>query len=115
MTDRLSSQERALVRELATQVAQNAASEQNEQIVQRWRDVNSLRSSDRAPVWCRLVGDWDELLSDSALKCADPRLRGLEARFRRALIKHEIGDDSPIERWFGVPAVFDVDPPNRWG
>jgi hypothetical protein len=107
--------QRSTIRELATLVAAIAAGDENEQIKQRWRDVNALRKSDRAPVWCRPVGAWAELLPEAALECSDPRLRGLEAHLRRILIKHEIGDDSPVERWMGVPAVFDVDPPNRWG
>ena len=107
--------ERGLVRELAYQVAEIAASRENDQIQRRWRDVNGLRKPDRAPVWCRPVGVWAEILPDEALECSDPRLRGLEAHFRRILIKHDIRDDSPVDPWFLVPAVFDVEPANRWG
>lgn len=103
------------VRALAAQVAELAASERNAQIQQRWRDVNALRTPDRAPVWCRPVGAWGEILPDDALTCSDPWLRSLETGFRRTLIKREIGDDTPISPWFEVRAAFDVDPPNVWG
>ncbi len=108
-------QERDYIRELARQVAEIAASDENAAIQQRWRDVNALRRPDRAPVWCRPVGAWDELLPNSALHCADPWLRGLENHFRQILIKHDIADDSPVSLWFGVHAYFDVTPANTWG
>ncbi|MBN1877060.1 MAG: hypothetical protein JXA33_22750 [Anaerolineae bacterium] len=113
LTDRHNS--RAYIRELALQVAEIAASKENAAIQQRWRDVNALRKPDRAPVWCRPVGAWDEILPGTDLKCADSWLRGLEIHFRRILIKHDIGDDSPVMPWFPVPAVFDKTPPNVWG
>jgi len=108
-------QQRAYVRDLATRVAEIAASDENATIQQRWRDVNALRKPDRAPVWCRPVGAWAEILPEEDLECTDPWLRSLETRFRRTLIKREIGDDSPVHPWFPVPAVFEVDPPNTWG
>ncbi|MFN2230889.1 MAG: hypothetical protein ACK2VA_14035 [Anaerolineae bacterium] len=107
--------QRDRVRALATRVAEIAASERNAQIQQRWRDVNALRTPDRAPVWCRPVGAWREILPDDVLLCTDPWLRSLETQFRRTLIKHDIGDDSPVSPWFEVTAVFDVDPASTWG
>ena len=108
-------QERNYIRELARQVAEIAASDENAAIQQRWRDVNALRKPDRAPVWCRPVGAWDELLPEDTLQCTDPWLRRLEHHFCEILIKHEIDDDSPVTPWLGVPARFDVTPANVWG
>jgi hypothetical protein len=108
-------QERDYIRKLVRRVAEIAASDENAAIQQRWRDVNALHRPDRAPVWCRPVGAWDEILPDNALECTDPWLRGLENRFRQILIKHDIADDSPVPPWFGVPARFDVTPSNVWG
>ena len=111
----LSSGEQHLVRELAQQVAQIAKSDQNELICKRWRAVNALRKPDRAPVWCRPVGCWKEILPCDSLICQDPWLRNLECEFRQILHKHDIGDDSPLEPYFGVNAIFDVQPANCWG
>ena len=108
-------QQRETIRELAVQVAEIAASDSNATIQHRWRDVNALRKPDRAPVWCRPVGAWAELLPHDALACTNPWLRNLEAQFRRILIKRDIGDDTPVSSWFAVPAVFEVDPGNVWG
>ena len=99
--------ERDLVRDLARQVAEIAQSPENEIIRQRWRDVNAMRTPDRAPVWCRPVGAWAEILPESDLVCDHPGLRGYEREFRRTLIKKGIDDDSPLEPYFAVGAVFD--------
>lgn len=108
-------QERALVRELAQQVAGIAASSENGRIKQRWRDVNALRKPDRPPVWCRPVGAWAEILPDESLTCQDPWLRSIEGMLKRTLIKHDIGDDTPVDDYYAVPAVLTPHPPNTWG
>lgn len=106
---------RSFVRDLARRVAEIAASPNMVKIKQRWRDVNALRKSDRAPVWCGPVGCWAELLPEEALRSSDPWLRGIERELRRVLIKHEIGDDSPVEPYYAVSARLVCDPPNIWG
>jgi hypothetical protein len=108
-------QEVALVRELAGQVMAIAQEPRMAAILQRWRDVNALRVPDRAPVWCRPVGCWRELLPPEALGCRHPWLRGVEYGFRQLLLKRAIDDDTPVEASFAVPVAFDVDPPNWWG
>ena len=112
---KLHQQEKSLVCELALQVAEIANSETNRQIIKRWSDVNALRRPDRAPVWCRPMGCLEELIPQDTLVCKDSWLRSLEYYFRQILCKYEIGDDSPVEPYFDVQAVFDIDPPNRWG
>jgi hypothetical protein len=107
--------EREYVRDLARQVAEIAASEENARVRRRWRDVNALRKPDRPPVWCRPVGAWAELLPEDSLRCRDPRRRGVEREFRMTLLKRDIGDDSPVDGFYSVPAAFECDPPNIWG
>ena len=111
----LPSAERDLVRELARAVAAAARSPETEASRRRWRDVNDLRRPDRAPVWCRPVDAWNELLADSALRCADPWLRSIERDFRQTPIKLDIGDDTPVEDYLPVPAAMQVEPANTWG
>lgn len=107
--------DRDTVRELARQVVELASSDEYEARRKRWRDVNALRKPDRFPVWCRPVGAWSELLSEESLTCTDRFYRGLERTFRQNLMKHEIGDDTVFEPWWGVSAVFDMDSQHVWG
>lgn len=105
----------AYLREMARQLAEIAANEANTAVLRRWRDVNALRVPDRAPVWCRPVDAWKELLPPESLHCADPWLRGVEYALRQDLSKHEIGDDTPFFGDYPVGAVFHWEPPNIWG
>ena len=107
--------ERSYIRELARELAAIAESPENAAVMKRWRDVNALRRPDRAPVWCRPVDCWAEMLPEDALHCQTPWYRVIERGFRQDLIKHEIGDDTPFFNQFPVPAVFHWDPPNLWG
>ena len=107
--------EQALVRNLARQVQEMALAPRMEVVRRRWRDVNALRKPDRAPVWCRPVGCWREIIPDSALVAADPWLRSLEYQFRQILFKRDVDDDTPVEPWYGVPAALTVEPANVWG
>lgn len=115
MTTLMQTDERTIVRDLAQQVAAIALSDQNQKRRQRWCDVNALRKPDRAPVYCRPVGCWPELLSEDDLVCTDAWLRSLERGFRRQLVKADIGDDDPLEPWFGVGAAFTREPADLWG
>jgi hypothetical protein len=107
--------DRECVRSLATEVARIAHAPRAERIRARWRAVNGLRKPDRAPVWCRPVGCWKEILPGSCLTCQEPWLRGLEYQFRQILVKEDIGDDSPVEPRFTVSTAWRRDPLNTWG
>lgn len=107
--------QRGVVRELAHRVAEIAASPEQAAIRWRWRDVNALRVPDRAPVWCRPVEAWRELLPDNSLTCEDAYYRGVERGLRQVLIKHEIGDDEPIEPYWRVAASFTPVTRHTWG
>ncbi|MHB9071441.1 MAG: hypothetical protein ACYC54_13875 [Sedimentisphaerales bacterium] len=107
--------ELAVVRELAEKVAAFATNEDNKKIIKRWQDVNELRKPDRAPVWCRPVACWDELLPKDTLICKNELLQKLEYNFRQILIKRDINDDTPIRKYFPVQTQYDVVPSNRWG
>jgi len=105
----------AYIRDLAHQVRAIADSQENTARRKRWHDVNALRRPDRAPVLCRPVAAWNELIPEDTLRCVDVRLRGLEQEFRRILIKNDIGDDAVVLPFYSIEAVFDMDPPNQYG
>lgn len=108
--------ERDVLRLLAQKVAVAAMdSARMEPIRKRWRDVNALRKPDRAPVWCKPVGLWKELIPAETLVCSDPFHRGIEHTLRQILVKLELDDDTPIDPFYAVDAVLDVKPANVWG
>jgi hypothetical protein len=113
--DSFQQSELATVRKLAEKVIAFAVSDDNKKIIKRWHDVNELRKPDRAPVWCRPIACWDELLPKDTLACKNELLQKLEYNFRQILIKREINDDTPIREYFPVQAQYDVIPSNRWG
>ena len=101
-----SQQDVEVVRALARQIVELASSEAYETRRKRWRDANERRRPDRAPVWCRPAGVWEELLPWSSMACRDPLARRLEYTFRQHLYKDWVGDDHIVEPWWGVPAVW---------
>jgi hypothetical protein len=103
------------VRGLAREVAAIAREPRMLAIKKRWADVNALRKPDRAPVWCRPVGCWAEILTEEMLECQDPLLRHLEHSFLQIMHKRSIGDDEPVEDCLEMGAVLKVDPPDVWG
>jgi len=107
--------ERNLIRDLATQYRELAESDEHETRRKRWRDVLGLRKPDRAPVWLRPAAVWNELLPQSDLVCQDPYLRACEYRLRMDLIHHDLGDDHVMEPWWEVGAVFECDSEFVWG
>ena len=110
-----SDQDRYWIRELATRVTEAAHRPEMNAIRKRWKDVNALRKPDRAPVWCKPIGAWDEIIPDSTLRCTHPWLRLIERHFLQILHKVEIGDDTTISPVFDIPAILTVSPANIWG
>lgn len=107
--------EREIVRELAKTVAAIAAEPRMTAIRKRWCDVNALRKPDRAPVWCRPVGCWREIIPEESLLCSDAWLRKIEYHFRQIIHKRELDDDTPVEGYFAIEAIVRRDPENIWG
>ncbi len=105
----------ALVRELATRVAELARSAKMAKIKQRWRDVLAMRTPDRPPVWCHGNASWNEIMPPDELVCKDPLCRELEEYLKRILVKEVIGDDTPVNGYYMVNTLFAVTPENVWG
>lgn len=107
--------ERSYVRELAAMCAEIAGEPRMAPILERWRDVNSGRMPDRAPVWCRPAGCWAEMLPEYSLVCQDPFLRKMEHYFRQTLLRRDIDDDHPVYKYFKVNAVINESPNPPYG
>jgi len=105
----------ALVRDLATEVADWSRTAEMTAIRDRWVGVTEMRPVDRPPVWCNPVGCWSELLPPELLACRNPELREMEEYFKKLLIKRAIGDDTWVHPRYDIAPVFEVEPANRWG
>lgn len=104
------------VRELARRVAELAHSAENERRLKLWRDVNSLRKTERPPVICHPgSGAWEEILPRSTITTQDRFLADLEYQFRQQIYKWEMGDDTVLSPTMNVPAVVRLEGQYMWG
>lgn len=106
-----------VLRELAERYMEVALLPVQQQRREQWTHLQSLqpqRPLIRASfgmwnVWCR------EVFADAAMECGDPLLREIERRLRMTLLQHEIGDDTIIEPWLSVAAVYADEGRPLWG
>ncbi len=93
-----SSQDRRILRDLATRVAEVADHPRMPVRRRRWIAHNSLRST--YPMMLVFPeGSWGELLPETCLQCVDPRAREIEYAFRIRLYTFEhFQDDTVIEK-----------------
>ncbi len=105
----IETQEGNMLRDLAKQVRDIAATPEQEQKRLACRKLNRLQPG-RPLVFCFPEGAWLECIPPETLCCIDPVLRGWETRLRMAIYTHEfLADDQPIDAAFHVPwdASFD--------
>jgi hypothetical protein len=83
----ITSEEKAVLRELAKQVRDIAADDVNRERVQRIRNMHSLKPV-RPPVWIDEI-PWHEMdiNGELALRCRTPEGQGMERHFRRILYR----------------------------
>ncbi|MBN8217792.1 MAG: hypothetical protein J0L75_14200 [Spirochaetes bacterium] len=111
-TESPTAQELSTLRELARRVADLAAAPIQAAREKLWTDHNDLKPG-RPLVLAFPEGAWRELLPEAGLVCRHPRLRALEADFRRRLYHGEIlGDENPIEAAVRIPLVMHS---TQWG
>jgi hypothetical protein len=111
MPDTLAS-ERALVRDLARQLAEAAADPVMETRRKQWAAHNSLRAR-RPMILVFPEGSWNELLPPESLQCADPALRGVEHMLRiRLYYPEHFSDDTVTESTWTVTKAIRT---GSWG
>lgn len=88
------------IQQLAKQLAEISAGEENTRKRQLWADHNDLARRTKPPVWVCPDDDggWLELIDQDSLFCADPELRKLELILTKYLYQHRhIPDDFVFE------------------
>ncbi len=102
----ISPTERALLRDLARQVADVAALPIQDERRNLWKKHNALQST-HPLILIFPEGSWAELLPDAVLQCQDQHARAIEWELRRRLYQHEhFADDAVIEAEWVVHKVI---------
>ena len=101
-----------VLRELAKKLNDFACRPQNESKATLWHDHNALRTK-QPVIFCDPENGWNEIITQSQLKCIGELARKIEWLLLRELFwAYEMGDDKPIENWFSVPFLYDE---TSWG
>lgn len=105
----------SILRDLAKQVADIAAKPVQNERRDLWRRHNSLKRT-RPLVLSLGMPFWGEVMRYDQLECQDPFFRTHENNLRQKIYQDRINDDSVIEPWINVKAIYC--PPTgdyRWG
>lgn len=95
--------ERRVLRELAGRVARIAAGPGMKETRRLWREHNMLRPA-RPVVFCDPENGWNEIITESQMRCRGKIARRWEMSLRKEIFwGEEMGDDKPIDpRWHVV-------------
>jgi len=106
----------AVLRELASRVAEMAADAMMDERRELWRAHNSLERT-RPLVLSLGMPWWPEAFDNATLRCEDPLFRRHELAMQQTIHQGMIGDDTVIEPWVTVQAVYEwpTDSDHRWG
>lgn len=95
----------SIIRDLATRVAERAASKENQQVRDNWKEHNSLKKA-RTPVVCRIYPPAAYEIIDPPVS-TDPLARQIEERLRVQNLKIDLDDDELFDPWYELSAVFE--------
>lgn len=104
----MTAQERQLIRDLATRLAEVSAQPQQAEHRELWYRQNALEKQ-RPLIFVSPEGSWIELVPESALQCEDEQARGFERTFRYKLYaaEHFCDDQVHEAQWrFGATIRF---------
>ena len=99
----MSSADAVILRALAGQVAEIAASPRQREIQERWRRHNRLEKG-RPLILCDPENGWNEIVTLEQIKCQGTLARRWEVNLRKEIFwGRTMGDDKPVEAVFNVP------------
>lgn len=108
----MTNQDKAILQQLAEEVAIIAQSEEMEEKRQLWRKINRLEKT-RPVIFCDPENGWNEIITEKQMCCQGKIARQWEMDLRKELFwGNEMGDDKPIEAIFNVMYLFS---PDDWG
>ena len=104
--------EKAVIRNLAEKVARIASSPAMVEKRLLWKKHNMLERT-RPVVFCDPENGWNEIITESQMKCKGKLARRWEMDLRKEIFWGlNMGDDKPIEPFFDVPYTVSAD---DWG
>jgi hypothetical protein len=104
--------DRGILRHLAEEVAEIAASSEMEQIRRLWKQINALEKT-RPAVFCDPENGWNEIITEAQMECRSRLARSWEMDLRKEIFWGRVmGDDKPVEPYFDVPYTV---APDDWG
>lgn len=99
-------EEIAILRKLAKEVAEIAASDINKQKIMKWQALNDLTSQEPV-VFADPENGWNEIIHASELRCVDQLARVWEMFLRKQIYwAKEMKDDKVVEHYFDVPYCY---------
>jgi hypothetical protein len=108
----MSREDKGILRELAEQVAEIAASPGMEETRRLWSKLNKLEKT-RPLVFCDPENGWNEIITESQMRCHGKLARRWEMDLRKEVFwGRRMRDDKPVEPFFDVPYTV---APDDWG
>ncbi len=105
-------EDRDVLRALAGRVAEIAATPRMRETRGLWTRLNTLEKT-RPLVFCDPENGWNEIITESQMKCEGRIARRWEMDLRKEIFwGEEMGDDKPVEPYFDVPYTVAAD---DWG
>jgi hypothetical protein len=105
-------EEREILKRLAEEVAEIAASNRMKETRLLWKKHNMLEKV-RPLVFCDPENGWNEIITEAQMRCRGKIARRWEMNLRKEIFwGREMGDDKPVEPFFDVPYTVT---PDDWG
>jgi hypothetical protein len=104
--------DKAILRQLADNVAEIAHSDEMAQKRQKWHQINTLRAKE-CVIFCDPENGWNEVITEDQMQCSGSLARRWEMNLRKDIFWGRVmGDDKPVTDFFDVPYTA---APDDWG
>ena len=102
----LDSQDREIIRSLASQVRELADLPEQEEKRKLWYKHNALEKT-RPVIFCDPENGWNEIITPDDLRCTGELAREWEMKLRKEIFwGKNMGDDKVIDFYFNIPYVY---------
>ena len=100
------------LKDLAKRVKELSETPNNNAIIKKYKDVNSLKRIDSPPIFIELPGQAvNEYMRDEKLRIEDGLFAGIEYRLLWNLCRaKKLGDDMPVTDTYGTRVYYHVTP-----